>query len=72
MTVGSKNAYNEGVENNGTEVGTLTFNIPSDAPEKLFYVCEFHNTMQGEIEIMTEEQMKTFKLVEYYKIKLND
>jgi type VI protein secretion system component Hcp len=72
MTVGSENAYNKGVENNGTEVGTLTFTVPSDTPKKLFYVCEFHNTMQGEIEILTEEQMKMVKLVEYYKIKLID
>jgi plastocyanin len=72
MTVGSENAYNEGVKNNGTEVGTITFTVPSDAPKKLFYVCEFHNTMQGEIEILTEEQMKMVKLVEYYKIKLID
>jgi len=69
-TVGSENAYNEGVENNGIEVGTLTFTVPLDAPEDLYYVCEFHETMQGDIQTLTEEEMEVFNLIKRYKIKI--
>ncbi|MEJ2163263.1 MAG: hypothetical protein P8X60_08100, partial [Robiginitalea sp.] len=41
------NAYNDGVTNNGTESGTITFEVPADAPDTLFYNCEFHASMTG-------------------------
>ncbi len=34
------NTYNTGVTNNGIEVGTLTFTVPNDAPDSLFYISE--------------------------------
>lgn len=34
---GSISNYNKGVTNNGIEVGTLTFEVPLDAPDILFY-----------------------------------
>ncbi len=39
-TLDRVNYYNRGVTNNGIEVGTITFTIPVDAPDKLFYVSE--------------------------------
>jgi len=43
--------YNSGVTNNGTQSGTITFVVPNDAPSTLYYVCQFHSSMQGMITI---------------------
>ena len=37
-SVDSKFKYNVGITNNGTTFGTITFIVPFDAPDKLFYV----------------------------------
>lgn len=46
----SNNIY-PGLNNNGTQYGTITFIVPSDAANTLYYVCEFHSNMQGQINI---------------------
>jgi len=35
-------SYDEGVSNNNISDGILTFNVPSDAPDTLYYVCSIH------------------------------
>ena len=45
------NIYNSGVTNNGTQNGTITFTVPSNAPNTLYYACQFHTSMQGSITI---------------------
>ena len=45
----SNNIYNSGVTNNGTDDGDITFIVPSDAPNTLYYACQFHSSMQGTI-----------------------
>ena len=45
------NAYNNGVTNNGTQLGTITFVVPMDAPDTLYYNCQFHELMTGQINI---------------------
>ncbi len=52
-STGTGNAYNAGVTGNGTESGTLTFAVPVDAPDTLFYDCQFHSAMTGTINIVT-------------------
>jgi hypothetical protein len=47
----SGNVYNNGVTNNGAQVGKITFAVPFDAPNTLYYVCEFHSSMAGTINI---------------------
>jgi hypothetical protein len=46
------NAYQTGVTNNGTSNSTLTFVVPVNAPSTLFYNCEFHSTMTGQINVV--------------------
>lgn len=43
--------YSEGVENAKSTSGTVTFTPPSDAPSTLYYQCENHQYMGGEMEI---------------------
>jgi len=47
----SGNQYTTGVTNPGTAVGTLTWEVPLNAPSTLYYVCEFHSIMGGQIVI---------------------
>ncbi|WP_373516975.1 hypothetical protein [Pricia sp.] len=44
-------AYSTGVTNNGTQDGTVTFEVPMDAPDTLYYNCQFHAVMTGVITI---------------------
>ncbi len=44
---GTENAFNEGVTGNGSVDGTIVFTVPTDAPNTLFYNCEFHGSMTG-------------------------
>ena len=45
QTTGTASAYNNGVTNNGASSGVLSFTVPSDAPNTLYYICEFHSLM---------------------------
>jgi len=48
---GTGNMYNSGVSGNGTQVGTLTFTVPMNAPDTLYYNCSLHVFMGGTINI---------------------
>jgi hypothetical protein len=49
---GTGNAYNDGVTNNGTDNGTITFVVPYNAPSTLYYNCQFHASMAGTINVI--------------------
>ena len=44
---GTGNQYPNGVENNGAQVGIVTFKVPFDAPNTLYYQCQNHAAMVG-------------------------
>ena len=46
--------YTKGVTNDGIDKGTITFTVPTDAPDSLFYQCGNHGAMHGVIKIQTE------------------
>ena len=48
---GTANAYNSGVTNNGAVSGSITFTVPMNAPNTLYYNCQFHGSMFGTITI---------------------
>ena len=50
-SIGTGNAYNDGVTNNGTDNGTITFVVPYDAPSTLYYNCQYHSAMAGTINV---------------------
>jgi len=53
---GTSNSYSEGIMNNGASNGILTFTVPSDAPSKLYYICQIHNGMTGVINIVDKNE----------------
>lgn len=51
QTTGTDNTFDEGVTDNGASSGSIIFTVPNDAPDTLFYICEFHFSMTGTINI---------------------
>jgi len=51
MSAGTDNAFDTGVTGNGTDVGNVTFVVPSTAPDPLYYDCSLHVAMSGTIHI---------------------
>lgn len=49
QSIGTGDAYNTGVTNNGTQNGTITFVVPTNAPSALYYICQNHSSMTGVI-----------------------
>ena len=45
----ASNTYSTGVTGGGAQVGTITWDVPFDAPNTLYYVCQFHSPMNGTI-----------------------
>ena len=52
---GTGSAYSTGVTNNGTDNGTVVFNVPLDAPDTLYYICQFHGSMVGTLNIVNKQ-----------------
>jgi hypothetical protein len=50
-SIGTADRYNNGVTGQGAQIGTLTFNVPMNAPTQLLYHCEAHFGMVGFINI---------------------
>ena len=49
---GTGNAYNSGVTRNGSVTGLVTFTVPQDAPDTLYYVCENQTNLHGTFNIV--------------------
>jgi hypothetical protein len=53
QVTGTASQWTNGVTGEGTTSGTLTFAVPSTAPDQLFYQCEVHGTMTGVVNIVS-------------------
>ena len=49
----ANNVYSSGVVGGGSQVGTITWRVPNDAPSTLFYVCQWHPSQSGQINVVT-------------------
>jgi hypothetical protein len=55
----SANVYSTGITNGGTDKGSILVELPQNAPDNLYYACEFHSTMNGTIAVQAEEDTIT-------------
>jgi len=54
---GTGNQFANGVIGQGTQVGELVFTVPMNAPNKLYYNCQYHSSMNGTIYIPNEQDI---------------
>ena len=52
LGIGTTEQYTNGVTNNGASTGKITFVVPQDAPDTLFYCNDIQRNMQGTIAIV--------------------
>jgi hypothetical protein len=50
----------DGLTNNGTSNGTITFIVPEDAPATLYYICQVHGIMANTITIAENSDEFTY------------
>ncbi len=50
----SGNVYSTGIIGNGTQSGHIIVELPQDAPDNLYYACEFHSSMAGAVLVRTD------------------
>jgi hypothetical protein len=48
------NVYSTGITGNGTQVGHIIVELPQNAPDNLYYACQFHSSMAGEVLVRTD------------------
>jgi len=49
---GTGSQYTDGVTGNGSQTGNIDFNVQHDAPSHLYYICQYHGGMVGNIYII--------------------
>ena len=54
-TTGVGDAYNSGVSRNGAIRGLVTFTVPQDAPDTLYYASQTQSNMQGTFNIVNAQ-----------------
>jgi len=52
LSLGTANVYSNGVFNNGAGNGLITFTVPQDAPDTLFYCNDLQFNLRGQINVV--------------------
>ena len=64
----SGNVYSTGITNGGAQVGHIIVELPQNAPDNLYYACEFHSSMQGSISVQSNNAITTNAQASNYTI----
>lgn len=55
----SGNVYSTGITNGGEDVGYILVELPQNAPDSLYYACQYHSSMQGPISVQSDNTITT-------------
>ena len=55
QSTGSSDLVTDGITNNGASDGKITYTVPMDGPNTLYYNCQFHGSMTGTINLVENE-----------------
>jgi hypothetical protein len=50
----SGNVYSTGITNGGAQAGYILVELPQNAPDNLYYACQYHSSMAGSISIQSD------------------
>ena len=50
----SGNVYSTGITGNGTQSGHIIVELPQNAPDNLYYACQYHSSMAGSVLVRTD------------------
>ena len=50
----SGNVYSTGITNGGAQVGSIIVELPQNAPDNLYYACQYHSSMAGSVLVRTD------------------
>lgn len=51
------NVYSTGITNGGAQVGHILVELPQNAPDNLYYACQYHSSMQGSISVQSDNTL---------------
>ena len=61
-TTGTDDQYENGVTNNGAQVGVVTFYVPYNAPSELYYQCGAHVAMGNTMYVLKDKSLQDVEL----------
>jgi hypothetical protein len=64
----SGDVYSTGITNGGEDAGYILVELPQNAPDNLYYACEFHSSMQGSISVQSNNAITTNAQASNYTI----
>ena len=62
------NVYSTGITNGGAQVGHILVELPQNAPDNLYYACEYHSSMAGSISVQSDNTITTNAQASNYTI----
>ena len=51
------NVYSSGITNGGAQSGHILIELPQNAPDNLYYACEYHSSMAGSISVQSKDSI---------------
>ena len=64
----SGNVYSTGITNGGEDVGYILVELTQNAPDNLYYACEYHSSMAGSISVQSDNTITTNAQASNYTI----
>jgi hypothetical protein len=64
----SGDVYSTGITNGGEDAGYILIELPQNAPDNLYYACEFHSSMAGSISVQSNNAITTNAQASNYTI----